>query len=112
MLGACQALLRTKPKKPQHPERATYLNVIERLFRRRRIIPPVSRLKPESVLELRPTLQALPECRYELFEKARKLTRKPSAMVKISMPKAIHYLLAPPEPLRECFLHAPSRIEQ
>jgi len=84
-----------------------YLNAIDRLFRRERIARRF-RLKPESLLELR-RRYSLPEVD-ALFEKARSfaLTER---MLKTPMPKAVSYMLARTQELRECFLHAPSRID-
>jgi hypothetical protein len=77
------------------------------LFRRERITRRF-RLKPESVLELRRHFN-LPEVD-ELFDIARTYAQT-ERMVKTPMPKAINYLLARTGALRECFLHAPSRID-
>jgi len=84
-----------------------YLDMIDRLFRRERIARRFH-LKPESLLELRrrfslPAVDAL-------FEKARQFVQN-ERMLKTPMPKAVAYLLARTGPLRECFLHAPSRID-
>jgi len=106
----CWAHLRryfVKAEENAAPGAGDYLNVIDRLFRRERIIRRF-RLKPESILELRRRF-SLREVD-ELFEKARTYAQT-ERMVKTPMPKAINYLLARTGPLRECFLHAPSRID-
>jgi len=84
-----------------------YLDAIDRLFRRERIIRRF-RLGRESILELRRRF-SLPEVD-ALFEKAR-LYAQNHRMLKTPMPKAIAYMLTRTAPLRECFLHAPSRID-
>jgi len=89
------------------PGASSYLDAIDRLFRRERIIRRF-RLGPESVLELR-RRYSLPEVD-KLFKKALAYAQT-ERMSKTPMPKAINYLLARTGPLRECFLHAPSRID-
>ena len=84
-----------------------YLDIIDRLFRRERIMRRFG-LKDESVLEMRrrfslPAVDAL-------FEKAKGFASE-ERMRKTPLPKAIAYLLGRVGPLRECFLHAPSRID-
>jgi transposase len=89
------------------PGASEYVNAIDRLFRRERIIRRF-RLKPESALELR-RRYSLPEVD-ALFEKARAYAQH-ERMVKLPMPSAVKYLLGRTDELRECLLHAPSRID-
>jgi transposase len=84
-----------------------YLNVIDRLFRRERMIRRY-RLNAEATLELR-RRYSLPEVD-KLFELARGFAEA-ERMLKLPMPKAVGYLLGRTAALRECFLHAPSRID-
>lgn len=86
---------------------AEYLDAIDRLFRRERIIRRY-KLGPGDTLELR-RRYSLPEID-KLFERARQFAAS-ERMLKLPMPKAVGYLLARTGPLRECFLHAPSRID-
>jgi len=89
-------------------EHATqYLDAIDRLFRRERLIRRFG-LGPEATLELR-RRYSLPEVD-ALFERAREYASA-ERMRKTPMPKAVSYLLGRTGPLRECFLHAPSRID-
>lgn len=86
---------------------SAYLNTIDRLFRRERIMRRF-KLKPDQVLELR-RRYSLPEVD-KLFSDA-KTFAETERMLKTPLPKAMQYLLARTGPLRECFLHAPSRID-
>jgi len=86
---------------------SAYLDIIDRLFRRERYIRRF-KLNAEQTLELRrryslPAVDAL-------FERARQYAQT-ERMLKTPMPKAVAYCLARTAPLRECFLHAPSRID-
>jgi len=96
-----------KAEENKAPGASEYVDAIDRLFRRERVIRRF-RLKPESALELRRRF-SLPEVD-ALFEKARAYARD-ERMVKLPMPKAVNYLLGRTDELRECFLHAPSRID-
>lgn len=96
-----------KAEEDNAPGASAYVDAIDRLFRRERIIRRF-RLKPESVLELRRRF-SLPEVD-ALFEKARAYARD-ERMLKTPLPKAVGYMLARTGELRECFLHAPSRID-
>lgn len=82
-------------------------DIIDRLFRRERYLRRF-RLAPEQVLELR-RRYSLPEID-RLFKMADKYVED-AMMRKTPMPKAVHYLLGHEKGLRECFLHAPSRID-
>lgn len=86
---------------------SAYLNTIDRLFHRERIIRRF-KLKPEKVLELRQRF-SLPEVD-RIFSQAKAFAES-ERMIKTPLPQAISYLLARTGPLRECFLHAPSRID-
>lgn len=106
----CWAHLRRyflKAEEDNAPGASGYVNTIDRLFRRERIIRRL-RLKPESSLELRRRF-SLPEVD-ALFARARDYAQT-ERMVKMPMPKAVKYLLGRTAELRECFLHAPSRID-
>jgi transposase len=96
-----------KAEENNAPGAGEYLDVIDRLFRRERLIRRLH-LKSASVLELRRRF-SLPEVD-ALFEKARTYA-KDERMLKTPMPKAVAYMLARTGALRECFLHAPSRID-
>lgn len=89
------------------PGASEYVSTLDRLFRRERIIRRF-RLKPQSALELRRRF-SLPEVD-ALFDKARAYAET-ERMAKTDMPRAVNYMLARTGPLRECFLHAPSRID-
>lgn len=89
------------------PTAAPFLDGIDRLFRRERIARRF-RLTPESLLELRRRF-SLPEVD-AIFAKAREHAQT-ERMCKTGTPKAVSYILARTGPLRECFLHAPSRID-
>jgi transposase len=89
------------------PRASEWLDSIDRLFRRERIIRRY-RLDAVRTLELRrryglPAVDAL-------FAKARAFAQT-ERMLKTPLPVAVAYLLARTSPLRECFLHAPSRID-
>ncbi len=86
---------------------AAFLDIIDRLFRRERLIRRL-RLSPDATLRLRARF-SLPQVD-ALFELARQYAAS-EPMVKLPLPKAVAYLLARTGPLRECFLHAPSRID-
>jgi len=86
---------------------AEYLNMIDRLFRRERLIRRF-RLGAGAALELR-RRYSLPEVD-ALFERAREYASS-ERMLKTPMPKAVSYLLGRTGALRECFVHAPSRID-
>lgn len=95
-------------KAEESDERATeYLDVIDRLFRRERLIRRFH-LGPDATLELR-RRYSLPEVD-ALFKRAHEYASR-ERMLKTPMPKAVNYLLGRTAPLRECFLHAPSRID-
>jgi len=96
-----------KAEEDDAPGAPEYVDAIDRLFRRERIIRRFG-LEPESALELRRRF-SLPEVD-ALFERARAYARD-ERMVKLPMPKAVKYLLGRTDELRECFLHAPSRID-
>jgi len=96
-----------KAEESKSPGAGDYLDTIDRLFRRERIARRF-RLKPESILELRRRF-SLPEVD-ALFQKARAYAQD-ERMLKTPMPQAVAYLLARTGPLRECFVHAPSRID-
>jgi transposase len=96
-----------KAEENNSPGAGGYVDAIDRLFRRERIARRF-RLKPESLLELRRRF-SLPEVD-ALFDKARSYAQD-ERMIKTPMPKAVAYLLGRTEPLRECFVHAPSRID-
>ena len=84
-----------------------YLDAIDRLFRRERLIRRY-RLNAAATLELR-RRYSLPEVD-KLFERAREYAQS-ERMRKLPMSKAVGYLLGRTTALRECFLHAPSRID-
>jgi len=84
-----------------------YLDAIDRLFRRERI---ARRFKiPAKKLKIFRERFSLPEVN-ALFAKAKAFAQN-ERMLKTPMPKAINYMLARTKELRECFLHAPSRID-
>ncbi|TVP77567.1 MAG: hypothetical protein EA353_10110 [Puniceicoccaceae bacterium] len=96
-----------KAEEAGEKQAADYLVVIDRLFRRERIARRF-RLNPADLLELRrrfslPAVDAL-------FAKALAYAQS-ERMLKTPLPKAINYTLARTGELRECFLHAPSRID-
>ena len=88
--------------------RATpYLETIDRLFRRERLIKRFG-LNAEQTRELRrryslPAVDAL-------YAKALDFAQN-QTLLKTPLVKAINYTLARTQTLRECFLHAPSRID-
>lgn len=84
-----------------------YLDMIDRLFRRERIMKRYD-LTPDQVLELR-RRYSLPEVD-DLFRKLQEYLET-ERMKKTDLPKAASYTLARTGPLRECFLHARSRID-
>lgn len=86
---------------------AKYLDQIDRLFRRERIARRF-KLSPAKLKTLRERY-SLPEVK-ALYEQARAFAQSES-MLKTPLSKAVNYLLARTDPLRECFLHAPSRID-
>ena len=89
------------------PEAAAYLDEIDRLFYIERVTRRFN-LSAEMVMKLRerhsqPLLDSL-------FARAKTYAQN-EPMIKTPMPKAITYLLKREKELRECFRHAPSRID-
>ena len=88
-------------------EANVYLDEIDRLFRIERLARHF-KLRPQNLLKLRarhsePLVDSI-------FSRARTYAET-ELMKKTAIPKAINYLLAREKELRECFLHAPSRID-
>lgn len=84
-----------------------YLETIDRLFRRERIIKRF-RLNADQTRELR-RRYSLPAVD-DLYDKALSFAQN-ETLLKTPMAKATSYILARTQSLRECFLHAPSRID-
>jgi len=89
------------------PGASPFLDWIDRLFHRERLARRLG-LPPEKVLELRRRF-SLPEVD-ALIERARDFIAK-HPMQKTPLAKAATYVVKRVAPLRECFLHAPSRID-
>ena len=84
-----------------------YLDRIDRLFYIERLARRW-KIKPETLRRFRGRhSQKLID---ELFKMARDYVAE-ELLLKTPMPKAIRYLLGHEEPLRECFKHVPSRID-
>jgi len=96
-----------KAEEAGEPGAKACLDAIDRLFRRERIARRF-KLSPDKLKALRERF-SLPEVD-ALFASARHFAQT-ERMLKTPLPKAVAYLLARTGPLRECFLHAPSRID-
>jgi transposase len=89
------------------PAAKDYLDPIDRLFRIEKLAR-YFRLKPGKIKKLRykhslPLVDAL-------FERAKQYAID-QRLLKTPLPKAVKYVLGRTKELRECFLHAPSRID-
>lgn len=96
-----------KAEEAGESEASAFLEHIDRLFRRERLMRRF-RFRPESVLEMR-RRYSLPAVE-RIFAMAERFTQE-QMMLKTPMAKAVAYMLGRKQALRECFLHAPSRID-
>ena len=106
LLGSCTSLLRTCGRS-RRGSCDTYLDRIDRLFYLERLARRWH-VRPQTLRRLRQRHSQ--KTIDELFKMAHDYVAE-ELLLKTPMPKVVKYLLGHEEPLRECFKHVPSRID-